>query len=193
MYRCPTPSQAKPSQASYDEQLPELVVTEDDEAPEDNAILAESVGQALLVVLDTLRPAERLAFVLHDMFALPFDEIGQIIGKSPDASKMLASRARGKVRGTQGQPDERQQRREVVDAFLAAARDGETSRGCCGCSIRTSRGVCTPRVACTYGWGPPRSPPRFSVGRVRRLSRAGFSSTASRGSWCGARTASREA
>jgi RNA polymerase sigma-70 factor (ECF subfamily) len=111
---------------SYDDQLPELVVTEDDDgAPEDDALLADSIGLALLVVLDTLRPAERLAFVLHDMFAVPFDEIGQIIGRSADASKMLASRARRKVQGTRPQPDERRRQRAVVEAFLTAARSGD--------------------------------------------------------------------
>lgn len=114
------------SEASYDERLPELVVTEDGGgAPEDEAMLAESVGLALLVVLDTLRPAERLAFVLHDMFAVPFEEIGQIIGRSADAAKMLASRARRKVQDTPRPTDERQQQRAVVDAFLAAARSGD--------------------------------------------------------------------
>lgn len=113
-------------EASYDDRLPEMVVTDDDDgAPEDNVLLAESIGLALLVVLNTLRPAERLAFVLHDMFAVPFDEIGQIIGKSSDASKMLASRARQKVQGAHRPTDERQQQRAVVDAFLAAARDGD--------------------------------------------------------------------
>ncbi len=100
------------SEASYDERLPELVVTEDvGGAPEDEALLAESVGLALLVVLDTLRPAERLAFVLHDMFAVPFEEIGQIIGRSTDAAKMLASRARRKVQDTPRPTDERQHQR----------------------------------------------------------------------------------
>ena len=113
-------------EASYDERLPELVVTEDGAgAPEDDALLAESVGLALLVVLDTLRPTERLAFVLHDMFAVPFDEIGQIIGKSTDATKMLASRARRKVQDTPRPNEERQQQRAVVEAFLAAARNGD--------------------------------------------------------------------
>ena len=88
-------------EASYDEQLPELVVTEDTGAgPEEDALLAESVGLALMVVLDTLRPSERLAFVLHDMFAVPFEEIGEIIGTSGDAAKMLAWRARRKVQAT---------------------------------------------------------------------------------------------
>lgn len=113
-------------EASYDDRLPELVVTEDDGgAPEDDALLAESVGLALLVVLDTLRPTERLAFVLHDMFAVPFEEIGRIIGRSTDATKMLASRARRKVQDTPRPTEERQQRRAVVDAFLAAARSGD--------------------------------------------------------------------
>ncbi|MEU4184069.1 sigma-70 family RNA polymerase sigma factor [Micrococcus luteus] len=112
-------------EASYDDQLPELVVIEDRAgAPEDDAVLAESVGLALLVVLDTLGPTERLAFVLHDMFAVPFAEIGQIIGKSADATKMLTSRARRKVQGTDRPPVEPQQR-AVVDAFLAAARSGD--------------------------------------------------------------------
>lgn len=84
-------------QASLDERLPELVVTEDEGGPEDSAVVADSVGLALLVVLDTLGPDERLAFVLHDMFAVPFAEIGPIVGRSPDAAKMLASRARRKV------------------------------------------------------------------------------------------------
>ncbi|MDX2733021.1 sigma-70 family RNA polymerase sigma factor [Streptomyces sp. PA03-2a] len=113
-------------EASYDDRLPELVVTEDDGgAPEDDALLSESVGLALLVVLDTLRPTERLAFVLHDMFAVPFEEIGRIIGRSTDATKMLASRARRKVRDTPRTAEDRQQRRAVVDAFLAAARSGD--------------------------------------------------------------------
>ncbi|MEV4534330.1 sigma-70 family RNA polymerase sigma factor [Asanoa sp. NPDC049518] len=107
--------------ASYDE----LVVTVDDGGPQpaDDAVLADSVGLALLVVLESLSPSERLAFVLHDLFAVPFDEIGQIIGRSTDATKMLASRARRKVGGTShpAGPAER----KVVRAFLAAARGGD--------------------------------------------------------------------
>src|SRR5437870_10956118 len=90
--------------------------------PRAEAVLADSAGLALLVVLDTLGPAERLAFVLHDMFAVPFEEIGSILGRSTDAAKMLASRARRKVQDTPRPTDERQQQRAVVDAFLAAAR-----------------------------------------------------------------------
>ncbi|NUS14908.1 MAG: sigma-70 family RNA polymerase sigma factor [Streptomyces sp.] len=110
----------------YGDLLPEIEVTEDDgPAPEEDALLADSVGVALLVVLDTLGPAERLAFVLHDLFAVPFDEVGQILGRSPDAAKMLASRARRKVHGTHGPADGRRRQRAVVDAFLAAARAGD--------------------------------------------------------------------
>jgi RNA polymerase sigma-70 factor (ECF subfamily) len=113
-------------EVSYGDRLPELVVTEDDDAaPEDEVLLADSVGLALLVVLDTLRPAERLAFVLHDMFAVPFEEIAAIIDRSTDATKMLASRARRKVQGTPRPPAEREQQREVVEAFLTAARSGD--------------------------------------------------------------------
>ena len=116
---------AKP-EASYDDRLPDLVVSEDiDGSPEEDALLADSIGMALLVVLDTLGPAERLAFVLHDMFAVPFEEIGQIIGRSTDATKMLASRARRKVQGPHRSTDTREQQRAVVDAFLAAARSGD--------------------------------------------------------------------
>ncbi len=93
--------------------------------PEQEALLADSVGLALLVVLDTLNPAERLAFVLHDIFAVPFDEIAPIVGRSPTATRQLASRARRRVRGaaTVKDPDLTYQR-EVVDAFLAASRTG---------------------------------------------------------------------
>lgn len=113
-------------EAPYGDQFPELVVTLDDGVvPEEDAMLADSVGLALLVVLDSLRPNERLAFVLHDLFAVPFDEIGQILGKSTDATKMLASRARRKVRSTERPASVGSGQREVVKAFLAAARLGE--------------------------------------------------------------------
>lgn len=93
--------------------------------PEHEALLANSVGLALLVVLDTLSPAERMAFVLHDMFDLTFDEIASIVGRSTAATRQLASRARRRVRGTPAVPESSLTRqREVVDAFLAAARAG---------------------------------------------------------------------
>jgi RNA polymerase sigma factor (sigma-70 family) len=106
--------------------LPELLVARDGELdPEHEALVADSVGLALLVVLETLTPAERLAFVLHDMFSVPFSEIATIVGRSPEASRQLASRARRRVRGAAPVPDpDLRRQREVVDAFLAAARDG---------------------------------------------------------------------
>ncbi|MEV4094447.1 sigma-70 family RNA polymerase sigma factor [Streptosporangium saharense] len=109
-----------------DDQPPGFVVTLDEgPAPEEDAVLADSVGLALLVVLESLRPSERLAFVLHDLFAVPFDEIGKILGRSTDAAKMLASRARRKVRATEHPAGAGRERREVVQAFLAASRRGD--------------------------------------------------------------------
>jgi RNA polymerase sigma-70 factor, ECF subfamily len=94
--------------------------------PEHEALLADSVGLALLVVLETLSPAERLAFVLHDIFAVPFDEIAPIVERSPEAARQLASRARRRVQGENPVPDaDLDTQRRVVDAFLAAARDGD--------------------------------------------------------------------
>jgi RNA polymerase sigma-70 factor (ECF subfamily) len=99
---------------------------ERDLGPEDEAVLADSVGLALLVVLDTLSPAERLAFVMHDMFAVPFDELAIMMGRSPDATRQLASRARRRVQGKPTQsPSDFARQREVVDAFLAASQSGD--------------------------------------------------------------------
>jgi RNA polymerase sigma factor (sigma-70 family) len=108
--------------------LPEPVVTagEGESDPEYEAVLADSVGLALLVVLDSLAPAERLAFVLHDMFAVPFGEIASIVGTTPAAARQLASRARRRVRGAAPAEDaDLTQQRELVDAFLAASRNGD--------------------------------------------------------------------
>jgi RNA polymerase sigma factor (sigma-70 family) len=108
-----------------DSWLPEPVVTNDD-SPERDAVLADSVGLALLVVLETLTPAERLAFVLHDVFALPFEEIATVVNRSPTAARQLASRARRRVRAARPEPDaDLAVQRRVVDAFLAAARGGD--------------------------------------------------------------------
>jgi RNA polymerase sigma-70 factor (ECF subfamily) len=94
--------------------------------PEKEAMLADSVGSALLVVLDTLAPSERLTFVLHDMFAVPFDEIAPIVGRSPTATRQLASRARRRVQGVAPDPDaDPARQREIVQAFLAASRNGD--------------------------------------------------------------------
>jgi RNA polymerase sigma factor (sigma-70 family) len=106
----------------FDVQVPDPIVGRD---PEQEAVLADSVGLAMLVVLDTLTPAERLAFVLHDMFAVPFDEIAPMIERSPTAVRQLASRARRRVKGVPAVPDaDRIRQRQVVDAFLAASRGG---------------------------------------------------------------------
>jgi RNA polymerase sigma-70 factor (ECF subfamily) len=103
--------------------LPEPVVAAvgDDDNPEQEALLADSVGLALLVVLEMLSPAERLAFVLHDMFAVPFDEIAPIVGRTPETARQLASRARRRVRGAPEPDADLATQRRVVDAFLAAA------------------------------------------------------------------------
>jgi RNA polymerase sigma factor (sigma-70 family) len=107
--------------------VPEPIVDRADGTdPEHEALLADSVGLALLVVLEMLSPAERLAFVLHDMFAMPFDEIAPIVDRSPEAARQLASRARRRIQGENTVPDaDLDTQREVVDAFLAAARDGD--------------------------------------------------------------------
>src|SRR5438132_6675181 len=113
---------------SLDVHVPDPVISPDGELqPEDEALLADSVGLALLVVLDTLTPAERLAFVLHDMFELPFEEIATMVGRTPVAARQLASRARRRVKGAAlpaPDPDLVRQR-AVVDAFFSAARGGD--------------------------------------------------------------------
>ena len=97
--------------------------------PEHEALLADSVGLALLIVLETLTPAERLAFVLHDMFAVPFEEIAPIVERSPDAARQLASRARRRIQGENPVPDaDLDTQREVVGGFLAAVREGDFER-----------------------------------------------------------------
>ena len=107
--------------------VPDPIVSRDDKVdPEQEALLADSVGLALLVVFETLAPAERLSFVLHDMFAVPFEEIAPIVGRSPAAARQLASRARRRVQGAPTTPDaDLARQREVVDAFFAAARQGD--------------------------------------------------------------------
>jgi RNA polymerase sigma-70 factor (ECF subfamily) len=113
-----------------DVRVPEPIVDRPGETdPEHEALLADSVGLALLVVLETLKPAERVAFVLHDMFGISFDEIALIVERSPEATRQLASRARRRVRGRHTSPDtDLETQREVLDAFLAAAREGDFDR-----------------------------------------------------------------
>jgi len=111
-------------------QFPDPIVDPADGVdPEHEALLADSVGLALLVVLDSLSPPERLAFVLHDVFAVPFDEIAPIVDRSPEAARQLASRARRRIRAERAEPDvDLAAQREVVAAFLAAAREGDFER-----------------------------------------------------------------
>ncbi|MFC0041551.1 sigma-70 family RNA polymerase sigma factor [Actinomadura rayongensis] len=120
-------SRASRSEEPLEWHVPDPVVSPADGAdPEQEALLAESVGLALYVVLDTLAPAERLALVLHDTFAVPFEEIGAILGRSPNAAKQLASRARRRVRAAETTPDaDLAGQRAAVDAFFAAARRGD--------------------------------------------------------------------
>jgi RNA polymerase sigma factor (sigma-70 family) len=111
---------------ALDAHLPDPVISRlGERGPEDEALLADSVGLALLVVLDALAPAERLAFVLHDMFDLPFDEIAPMVGRSPTAARQLASRARRRVKGAETPDPDLARQRAVVDAFFLAARGGD--------------------------------------------------------------------
>ena len=127
MLRSRTSRRVVPLGESLGMRVPEPLVSRADGIdPEHEALLADSVGLALLVVLETLTPAERLAFVLHDMFAVPFEEIAPVVGRSPTAARQLASRARRRVQGEAHLPDaDLATQREVVDAFLAASRDGD--------------------------------------------------------------------
>lgn len=114
----------------FEARLPDPIISRDGELqPEDQALLADSVGLALLVVLDTLAPAERLAFVLHDVFGMPFEEIAPMVERTPAAARQLASRARRRVKGAEVPAPDRDlgRQREVVDAFFAAARAGDLS------------------------------------------------------------------
>jgi RNA polymerase sigma factor (sigma-70 family) len=117
---------SRPEDLIGDDVAEEVIGSADEVDPEHQALLAESVGSALLVVLDVLAPAERVAFVLHDIFAVPFDEIAPIVERSPDAARQLASRARRRLQGTTYIPDlDLTLRGEVVEAFLAASRAGD--------------------------------------------------------------------
>jgi RNA polymerase sigma factor (sigma-70 family) len=120
-------SRRRRREESLDVRVPEPILSSSDGLdPEQEALLADSVGLALLVVLETLGPAERLAFVLHDMFGVPFDEIAPMVNRSPAAARQLASRARRRVRSEAPPPDpDLSQQREVVDAFFAASRGGD--------------------------------------------------------------------
>jgi RNA polymerase sigma factor (sigma-70 family) len=120
-------SRATRREEPMDVRMPEPIIdSADGTNPEHEALLADSVGLALLVVLENLSPPERLAFVLHDMFAVPFDEIAPIVDRTPEATRQLASRARRRVQGERAIPDaDLDTQRRVVDAFLGAAREGD--------------------------------------------------------------------
>jgi RNA polymerase sigma-70 factor (ECF subfamily) len=122
MLRSRTSRREEPLETSAPEHMAETTAKSD---PERDAVLADSVGLAVLVVLDRLNPAERLAFVLHDMFAVSFEEIANIIGRSPEAARQLASRARRRVQGTKVSDSARSEQGEVVQAFLSALRAGD--------------------------------------------------------------------
>ena len=189
-------------------QLPEPILDRADGMnPEHEALLADSVGLALLVVLETLSPPERLAFVLHDMFAVPFEEIAPIVNRSPEAARQLASRARRRVQGERKVPDaDLETQRRVVDAFLAASREGDferlvevldpdvvlradfgrqASRGSCAGRARSpTRRSSTPSSGSTCGrywstepWAWSRSAMASRSRSGRRLSGAGRSSS----------------
>ena len=118
-------SRASSREDSLDTDVAEAMPSNTDENnPEQEVLLADAVGLAMLVMLDTLTPGERVAFVLHDVFAMPFDEIAPIVGRSPTAARKLASRARLRIQGTPVRDTDLARRREIVDAFLAASRSG---------------------------------------------------------------------
>jgi RNA polymerase sigma factor (sigma-70 family) len=128
-------------EAPLDERAPDLIASRaDGPDPEQEALMADSVGLALLVVLDTQSPVERLAFVLHDMFSVPFDEIAPILERTPDATKMLASRDRRRLKAADAMPDNEDpaRHRAVVRAFLAAARGGDFGALLWPCCTQTS-------------------------------------------------------
>ncbi len=115
-------------EAQFGEWLPEPIVETVNADPEHQVVIADSVGLALLVVLETLTPAERLAFVLHDVFAVPFHEIASVVDRSPEAARQLAARARRRVQAAPTPDPDLARQRQVVDAFLAAARAGDMQR-----------------------------------------------------------------
>ncbi len=151
---------ARPEESVGD--LPDDVVSAaDTKDPADEVLVADSVGAALIMVLELLAPSERVAFVLHDVFAVPFDEIAPVVDRSPEAARQLASRARRRLQAnpTMGDLDLVRQR-QVVGAFLRAAR-GETSRRCSVCSIRTSCCAPTPPPCAWDRCGRPAAPRRW--------------------------------
>jgi RNA polymerase sigma factor (sigma-70 family) len=137
--------------------LPDPIVSaEGGPNPEQEVLLADAVGLAMQVVVETLSPAERVAFVLHDVFGMPFDEVAPIVGRSPTAARQLASRARRRVQGSHAQPDaDLREQRAVVDAFFAAARRGD---------LQALVAILDPDVVVRADFGPTSTAPRESHG-----------------------------
>jgi RNA polymerase sigma-70 factor (ECF subfamily) len=147
----------------FEPHMPEPIVDPiDGTDPEHEALIADSVGLALIMVLETLGPAERLAFVLHDMFAVPFDEIAPIVDRSPDAARQLASRARRRLRAADVPAADQAEQRELVEAFLAASREGD---------FEALVEVLHPDVTLRADFGPPRGYEEVR-GRENALKRA---------------------
>jgi RNA polymerase sigma factor (sigma-70 family) len=170
-------SRASRREESLGPHVPEPIVSREDGLdPEHEALLADSVGLALLVVLETLNPAERLAFVLHDMFAVPFDEIAPIVDRSPAATRQLASRARRRVRGAAPVPDaDVARQREVVNAYLAAARDGDFEALVAVLDpdvvLRADRGALRPGESREIRGAPAVAEQAFGFARLARFAR----------------------
>jgi RNA polymerase sigma factor (sigma-70 family) len=170
-------SRASRREESLGPHVPEPIVSREDGLdPEHEALLADSVGLALLVVLETLSPAERLAFVLHDMFAVPFDEIAPIVDRSPAATRQLASRARRRVRGAAPVPDaDVARQREVVNAYLAAARDGDFEALVAVLDpdvvLRADRGALRPGESREIRGAPAVAEQAFGFARLARFAR----------------------
>ena len=148
-------------------ELPEPVVTDVTQDPEESALLADSVGVALLIVLDTLTPAERLAFVLHDVFGLPFDEIAPIVDRTPIATRQLASRARRRVRGSRSESDtDIVRQRLLADAFAAASQAGDFER---------LLAILDPEVVVRADFGPARPDLRREIRGARAVAEQALS------------------
>jgi RNA polymerase sigma-70 factor, ECF subfamily len=167
-------SRASRREDPLDTHVPDPIVSADDAGhPEQKAVLSDSVGLALLVVLESLTPAERLAFVLHDLFAVPFEEIAPIVDRTPAAARQLASRARRRVQGGSVSGDtDRSRQREIVDAFLVASREGD---------FDALLQVLDPDVVLRFDRGAATSPPSMRVRGAAAVAKLGFRFTG--GGW----------
>jgi RNA polymerase sigma-70 factor (ECF subfamily) len=160
-------SRASRREDPLDTHVPDPIVGPEDAGhPEQEAVLSDSVGLALLVVLESLAPAERLAFVLHDLFAVPFEEIAPIVDRTPAAARQLASRARRRVQGGSVSADtDRSRQREIVDAFLIASREG---------NFEALLRVLDPDVVLRFDRGAAQSPPSMRLRGAEAVAKSGF-------------------